>query len=303
MILSEKIKEYLPSEQFEVFDEKDVSTLGFFDCEDKSVCCFVGAKKFISKVPNNAKMLIIPEELKKDITEHCDAGGIIVSNPQKVFWNLHQALEHDKDYVRADFESKISSSATIGKYVSIAPRNVVIEENVVIEDFVTIYENVHIKKGSVIRSGSRIGSIGFQEIRDDTSIYTINHYGGVVIGENVDIQNNSCVDKGLFPSDDTVIGDETKIDNMVHIAHAVRIGSRCEIAANAVIAGRCIIGDDVWIGLGALVRNFVNVGNGSRLNIGSVVVNDVPEGASVSGNYAIDHDKFMYEQLIRSRKR
>ena len=303
MRISEKIKKYLPNEQFEVFNEKDVSTLGFFDCEEETVCCFVGAKKFISRVPDNAKMLIVPENLKEDVIKSCDAGVITVKKPQKVFWDLHQALEQDLDYVRDDFENRISSTATIGKFVSIAPRNVVIEDGVVIEDFVTIYENVHIKRGSIIRSGSRIGSIGFQEIGDGESISTINHYGGVVIGENVDIQNNSCVDKGLFPSDDTFIGNETKIDNMVHIAHATRIGSRCEIAANAVIAGRCIIGDGVWIGLGVLVRNFVNVGNDSRLNIGSVVVNDVPEGASVSGNYAIDHNKFMFEQLVRNRKR
>lgn len=303
MRISEKIKQYMPDNKYAVFNEKDVSTLGFFDCKEDAVCCFVGAKKFISKVPANAKMLIVPEDLRETVIESCDAGVITVEKPQKFFWDLHQELSQDFDYIRDTFENKISSSAKIAKYISIAPRNVVIEDDVVIEDFVTIYENTYIKRGSIIRSGSRIGTIGFQEIRDNGTICTMNHYGGVVIGENVDIQNNSCVDKGLFPSDDTVIGDETKIDNMVHIAHATKIGRRCEIAANAVIAGRCIIGDDVWIGLGALVRNFVTVGDNSRLNIGSVVVNDVHKGASVSGNYAIDHNKFMYEQLVRNRKR
>ncbi len=300
MVLSKKIRQYMPHIKFKAVDEKSVDTLGFFDCEDLEVCCFVGAEKYIRKIPHNAKTLIIPQGLREKIAP-LQKGLIIVDEPQNVFWMLHQNLSEDKDYVRPSFESRIAKTANIGKYVSISPKNVIIEENVVIEDFVTIYENTYIKKNSLIRSGCRLGGVGFQECCVDGKMTTINHYGGVIIGENVDIQNNSCVDRGLFPYDDTIIGDDTKIDNMVHIAHATKIGRRCEIAANAVIAGRCIVGDDIWIGLCASVRNFVNVGDNSRINIGSVVVNDVPANGSVSGNYAIDHNLFMFEQLRRSR--
>ena len=300
MLISEKIHRYLPETEIEIKTEKDVDSLGFISSTGKSFCGFIGSAKYISDVSDDIKTLIIGREIKEQFSD--DKVGLIISDkPQMLFWKLHQSMGKDSDYIRLEQNNRISGEARIGKYVSIADKNVVIEEGVVIEDFVTIYENTYIGKNSIVRSGCRLGGVGFQECMIDDKIETINHYGGVIIGENVDIQNNSCIDRGLFPWDDTVIGDETKIDNMVHIAHAVSVGKRCEIAANSVIAGRCKIGDNVWIGLGALIRNFAVIGNDSRVNIGSVVVNDVPDGGNVTGNFAIDHNKFLYSQLRLNR--
>ena len=299
MKISDKIDRYL-EKKIRIINEQDVDTLGFFDCKNQIVCCYVGSEKYIRKIPQNAKTIIISEELEEKL-RNSDKGLIIIDEPNKVFWDLHQKLYKDTDYVRTQFNSSISSKANISDYAVISPKNVVIEDNVIVEEFVTIYENAYIGRNSIIRSGCRIGGVGFQEYRFDNSITTINHYGGVYIGANVDIHNNSCIDRGLFPTDNTIIGDDTKIDSMVHIGHASRIGSGCEIVSNSVIAGRCVIGNNVWIGLGVTVSNFVCVGDNSRLSIGSVVVNDVPSNGNVSGYYAIEHNKFLFEQLQRYR--
>lgn len=299
MKISECLNKYMPDVCYKVIRECEVSSLGFISCKKEGLCAFAGDKKFVSHLPQNIVMLFATEDVLPYIDEK--TGVIVVDNPQHVFWALHEALRDDMLYVRPKHETEIAPTANVSPMAYIAPNNVVIEEGVIIEPFVSIYENTVIKKNSIIRSGSRIGGIGFQENKEGKNISTISHFGGVVIRENVDIQNNSCVDKALFPWEDTIIGKNTKIDNLVHIAHAVNVGEACMFAANTIIAGRCQIGDEVWLGLGTTIKNGVTIGNRARVNIGSVVVEDVSEETCVSGNYAILHEKFLFHQLKMRR--
>lgn len=296
MILSEKIYKYIPDINCEIVNEQAVDSLGVKECKSKIICGYAGVSQFLRNMPENIKMLIVTKQLKEKV-DLDNRGIIVVENPQDCFWRLHQCMSDDFDYIRKKTPNIISENARIGQYVSIASNNVIIEDGVVIEDFVTIYENTHIKKNTTIHSGCRIGGVGFKEYKNNNGIDTINHYGGVLIGENVDIQNNSCVDKAIFPWDETIIGNETKIDNLVHIAHATKIGELCEIAAGTAVAGKCFIGNNVWLGLGTTIRNGVVIEENARVNIGSVVVNNIKEGMSVSGNYAMEHSKFLYTQL------
>ena len=117
------------------------------------------------------------------------------------------------------------------------------------------------------------------------------HAGTVRIGRGVDIHANSCVDRGLFG--ETTIGDNTTIDDLVYVAHEVTIGRRCLIGAHAVINGSTVVSDDVWIGPGAVLSNGVTLGAGAQVTLGSVVTRDVPAGARVTGNFAIEHERFL----------
>ena len=74
------------------------------------------------------------------------------------------------------------------------------------------------------------------------------------------------------------------------------------LAAGADLAGFSTFGDDIWVGLGTTVKNDLHIGNGARLNIGSVVVTDVAADAAVSGNYAMEHTRFLYEQIKLRRE-
>lgn len=297
MYISQMIERYLSDISYQAVNEQEVLSFGLLSCDGERLGAFVLNQKFAHHIQDNIVMVITNPDLKDEvgITDH--RGLILTEKPQELFWKLHKLMEKEPEYVRTSFPSSIAPTAKIGKYVSIPEENVIIEDGVVIEDFVTIYEHSHIKEHAIIRSGSRIGGVGYQEYKVGRQIETVNHYGGTVIGRYVDIQNNSCVDRALFPWENTVIGDYTKLDNLVHIAHAVRMGEACMCAAGVVIAGRCEIGNEVWIGLGASVRNLIKIGDNSRVNIGSVVVDHVEAGQSVSGNYAIDHNRFLYQQL------
>jgi UDP-3-O-[3-hydroxymyristoyl] glucosamine N-acyltransferase len=112
----------------------------------------------------------------------------------------------------------------------------------------------------------------------------IPHIGGVFIGERVTIGAHSCVDRGTLG--DTIIGNDTHIDNLVHIAHNVRIGQRCHIVAGAVIGGSAVLDDEVFVGINASIKNGVHIGAGAIIGMGAVVINDVPAGATVVGNPA-----------------
>lgn len=110
------------------------------------------------------------------------------------------------------------------------------------------------------------------------------HIGSVKLGARVEVGSNTCIDRGAIG--DTIIGDDTKIDNLVHIAHNVRIGQRCLIVAGAVIGGSAVIGDDVFIGINASIKNKVRIGNGATIGMGAVVTKDVPAGETWVGNPA-----------------
>ena len=130
-----------------------------------------------------------------------------------------------------------------------------IGNNVVIEEFVSIKENTIIGDNCVIRAGSIIGGEGFEHKRNGEDVLSVKHLGGVIIEDNVEFQQGNFVDKAIYPWDDTIIGENSKTDNNVHIAHADKIGKRVFIAASTCIAGRVEIGNDVWIGPGVTVTN------------------------------------------------
>lgn len=104
-----------------------------------------------------------------------------------------------------------------------------------------------------------------------------------------------CLDRAIYPWDDTVVDDHSNIDNLVYIAHGVKIGKLSLVASGATIGGRCNIGDNVWIGLGAIIRNGIDLGAGSRANMGAVVTKSVGEGEAVSGNFARNHEELIAE--------
>lgn len=129
------------------------------------------------------------------------------------------------------------------KLEKIFPRKLIIERGVIIGNNVTIRDFSVIKKGSVIGNdtyigyGNIIGSEGFQDVKIDGINTVIPHVAGCKIGNDVSIFDNTCICNSLF-EDTTVIGDHTKIDNLVHIAHNCIIGSNCTITAGTILCGK-----------------------------------------------------------------
>jgi UDP-3-O-[3-hydroxymyristoyl] glucosamine N-acyltransferase len=214
---------------------------------------------------------------------------IIVENPRKSFAEI---IEHfyvpKKEFGSIHPSSVISSSISFNsQYVTIGP-NVVLEEDIEIGDFVEIGANTVIKKGTkighqvTIGSNCTIGGVGFgYEKNDDGDYKVIHHIGNVLISEGVEIGNNVCIDRAVMGS--TFIGKNVKIDNLVHIAHGVKIQENSLIIANAMIGGSVTIGKNVWVSPSTSIRQKLTVDDNSLIGMGSVVVKDVSYDDIVAG--------------------
>lgn len=132
---------------------------------------------------------------------------------------------------------------------------------------------------------SSVGGEGFGWVRTPSGeLYKMPHTGNVVIEKDVTIGSNTCIDRAVVGS--TIIGEGTKIDNLVHIAHGAKIGKHCLIVAGTVVGGSCEIGDYSYLGMGSLIKNKVKVGKGCTIGMGAVVLKDVPDGETWVGNPA-----------------
>ena len=136
--------------------------------------------------------------------------------------------------------SQLRAGANVGDNVTIGA-NCVLHPNVFVEDGCSIGDNVTLHAGVII------GADGFGYVRDETGHYNkFPQLGTVVVGDDVEIGANTCVDRGALG--ETRIGEGTKIDNLVQVGHNVQIGKRCVIAAQTGISGSTVIEDDCVIG-------------------------------------------------------
>lgn len=298
MYLSEELKKI--SIDCKCFNEKSFSSLGLAGYNDgKDVCTFLAASKYADGISDGISMIITSKSVYDELLDQKkidDKYGIcIVEDPRITYFKLHNALCQNDEYKRKDFPSIISDSAKISKLAYISDKNVKIGNNVVIEEFVSIKENTIIGDNSVIRAGSIIGGTGFEIKNSDGGLWTVTHIGGVIIGNNVEIQQSTTIDKAIYPWDNTILSDGVRINSQVQIAHGVKIDINTEVVSNAGIQGRVKIGKNVWIGPNTAIRNGIKIGDNARVNIGAVVTLDVPDGASVSGNFAIEHSKMIQE--------
>jgi len=152
---------------------------------------------------------------------------------------------------------------------------------------VVIYPRVEIGKRVFIHAGARIGSDGFGYVFADGMHRKIPHIGGCIIEDDVEIGANTTIDRGSI--DDTVIGAGTKIDNLVHIGHNVRIGRLCLVMAQVGISGSARIADGVILAGQAGIGGHTSIGKGARIAGQAGVFGDVPAGESWSGYPARPH--------------
>ncbi len=133
-----------------------------------------------------------------------------------------------------------------------------------------------------ILAGAVIGEPGFGATVGATGLVDIPQLGRVILQDGVTVGANSCIDRGAF--DDTVIGENTKIDNLVQIAHNVRVGRNCVMAAHTGISGSVVVGDGVQFGGRAGVADHVNIGDGARIAAAAGIMKDVPAGETWGGS-------------------
>lgn len=279
-------------ENIKVVKDGEFTSLGLAvsKCDEK-LLSFIESAKYLAGLGSNITCLITTEELADKLKDKY--GVIVSSNPRMDYFKLHNKLSENVAYKRKNYSTVIGEGCKISNLASISENNVTIGNNVTIEEFVVIRENTIIGDNSIIRAGVVLGGEGYEYKRVDGIIMNVNHCGGVIIGNNVEVQYNSCIDKALYTWDNTIIGDYTKVDNLVHLEHGVKVGERCLIASKTTFGGRTVIGKDSWVGLGAIISNGLILGDKVNISLGSVVTKNLNDGERVSGNFAISHDKYI----------
>lgn len=152
---------------------------------------------------------------------------------------------------------------------------------------VTLYDRARLGERVAVHSGARIGSDGFGYVFRDGAHVKIPHVGGCIIENDVEIGANTTIDRGSI--DDTIVGAGTKIDNLVHIAHNVRIGKLCLLMAQVGVAGSVVIGDGCVIAGQAGLSGHITIGAGAKLAAQAGVFGDIPAGETWSGYPARPH--------------
>jgi UDP-3-O-[3-hydroxymyristoyl] glucosamine N-acyltransferase len=164
---------------------------------------------------------------------------------------------------------------------------------------VVCYPGSAIGSRVVLKAGAVIGGDGFGYLSGAAGHSRIPHVGGCIIEDEVEIGSNSCVDRGSV--DDTVVGRGTKLDNLVHVGHNVRLGERCLVMAGVGIAGSTRIGNDVILAGHVGVTDHLVIGERARVAAKSAVFGDIPAGASFSGHPARPHRQFLRAQAALYR--
>lgn len=184
---------------------------------------------------------------------------------------------------RIDPSARVAASARIAIGAVIGPR-VTLGERVVVGPN-TVLANCRVGDDSRVGANCTIGLPGFGYEKDDAGRYhRFPHLGDVVIGRDVDIGSNTCIDRGSLGS--TVIGDGCKIDNLVHVAHNVVLGTNAVVIANSMLGGSVKVGDNAWIAPSVSIMNQATIGAAAVAGLGAVVLRDVEPGAVVVGNPA-----------------
>ncbi|WP_158926341.1 UDP-3-O-(3-hydroxymyristoyl)glucosamine N-acyltransferase [Acidisphaera sp. S103] len=252
-----------------------------------------------------AAAVVVHPDMQDQVPETTVA--IVVSDPL-VAWSRVAALFHPQPPVKPgihpsavvaasakiDPTTEIGPLAVIGDNVTIGPRGrigamVVIDDGVQVGRDVRIGPHASLSHALIgdrvyIYPGARIGQDGFGFAITPQGFHTVPQLGRVLIEDDVEVGANTTVDRGTL--EDTVIGAGTRIDNLVQIAHNVRIGKACVVVAQVGISGSTVLEDQVVFAGQSGVAGHLRIGAGSRIGAQAGVISDVPPRSEMIGSPA-----------------
>ncbi len=315
------------------WSDREISALGAIENAMPGSLVFADGKDYAQKLANLPEcILICTEFLAPFAPEH--VAVLIAKRPQQVFAKAGRVLFPEtiqpKFYVGS---AGISPKAEVADSARLEP-GVTVEACAVIGENAEIGAGTLIGAGAVIGSGcrigrdcvigpnasvlhayvgdrvlihagARIGQDGFGFVPGERGLEKMPHVGRVIIQDEVEIGANTTVDRGALS--DTIIGEGTKIDNLVQIAHNVRIGRNCVITGHCGLSGSVTLGDRVMLGGRVGLSDHVTIGDGAQIAAASGVMNDIPAGERWAGVPAQPIKDFFREvavirNLVRAKR-
>ncbi|MFW5985830.1 MAG: UDP-3-O-(3-hydroxymyristoyl)glucosamine N-acyltransferase [Halanaerobiales bacterium] len=273
-----------------------------------------------SALSSDARLIIVPEDLDIDTGEKT---LLRVSNPRLAYARI-ASLFAPVPFLKPGIHPAaiIAENAVIGEGVSIHP-GVVVDEKAIIGEKVILAPGVYVGKNTeigdntvihpnavieydsiigsdvIIHGGTVIGSDGYGFVTHEKGHHKIPQLGNVIIEDRVEIGANVTIDRGT--SGPTVVGRGSKIDNLVQIAHNVKLGAECLIIAQVGIAGSAELGRRVTMAGKAGAVGHIKIGENTTIASKSLVTKTLPAGVFYSGNPARDHHEELKIQAARRK--
>jgi UDP-3-O-[3-hydroxymyristoyl] glucosamine N-acyltransferase len=290
---------------------------GIRDAQEGDIT-FASSAKYIDQAASSKAACIIVKELIPDLK----TAQLITPNPYFAFAKAIEVFYPPSAFLQGISPmASVSSRAVLGKNLSIYPFAVISDEvslgegtvilsgvfigekseigkECIIYPNVVIRENVKIGDRVIIHSGTVIGSDGYGYTFEGNEHYKIPQVGGVIIEDDVEIGSNVSVDRATLGN--TVIGKGTKIDNLVQLAHNVKIGERSLIVAQVAIGGSSEIGSYVSIGGQAAIADHAVIESGTMIAGQSGLFGHVKKGV-YSGTPALPHRDWLRSQALLAR--
>lgn len=263
------------SNDVEIYGNYEVEICGFSSLQNYkqgSITWIKGQANVVSNMEMLTAVVCPPDiEIEAEVK-------LVTDNPKDIFFTAIAYLDDKEEPFGIAETAVLGNNVSVGRNVSIGAYcciadNVIIGDDTKIEPHVVVHRNVRIGRRCTVKAGAVIGGEGFGYSKRDRTYHKVSHYGTVVVGDDVDIGNNTCIDRGTI--DDTVIEDGVKIDNLCHIAHNARIGRASCIVANSTICGSVSIGREAYIAPNSVIMNQMQVEDGALLGMGAGVIGNV----------------------------
>ncbi len=285
---------------------------------DASSVCFVSGHRGLSSLSTTrAGACFIAQVDAGRLPRGCVP--LVTATPQAAFAmaanHLHQTRRHISSSGQVHSSANLEEGVTLGPGVAIGPgvsigRNTFISAGAVIGPGVSIGRDCLVGARACvgfamigdrvrIHAGAVIGEPGFGAALGPFGIIDIPQLGRVIVQDAVTVGAGTCIDRGAL--EDTVIGENTKIDNLVQIGHNVVIGRNCLLAAHTGISGSVSIGDGCQFGGRAGIADHLTIGAGARIGAAAGVMSNVPAGESWGGFPARPVKRWLRETAILSR--
>jgi UDP-3-O-[3-hydroxymyristoyl] glucosamine N-acyltransferase len=303
-------------------------------CEEDTLALALGEEEIANLAKSKAKAALVPLGVQIDgfTTIEVERPRLAMMKLLNLFYVPPVVNKDVHPTAVVDPSAKLGANVCVGPNVVIGPNVVVgdntkllanvyigsgakIGNNCFFHAGVNIGDRVQVGNDVILHHGVSLGADGFSfvtenpnnienarqdgEIKKDNSdqvIFKIPSIGSVIIGNNVEIGANTAIDRGTI--ENTIIGDNTKIDDLVMIGHNCRVGQGCLIVSQVGIAGSCVIGDRVVIAGQAGLADHISIGNDTIVAAKAGVSKSFPEKSIVVGSPAMPRKDFIKQLKV-----